>query len=43
MSALAVFYPNNHPPAIDMSDLQRRYLTPPHAGAVEDHQDGALL
>ena len=33
---------DNHAPAVDVTDLQRRHLRPAAAGAVECHQHGAL-
>ena len=42
-SALDALYANHHAPAVDIAHLEHRYFCPPHACAVEGHQQGALL
>ena len=41
-ATLAAFDADHHPPAVDVAHLQQRYFHPPHARAVERHQQGAL-
>src|ERR1700743_2422569 len=41
-SGLAALYTDHHAPAVDIAHLKHRYFCPPHAGAVECHQQGAL-